>query len=245
MCKSSNKTGELFVIATPIGNLEDMTFRAVKVLKSVDLIAAEDTRRTKRLMNEFLISKPLSSYHDFNKKKMAPSIIKRLLNGESIALVSDAGTPGISDPGYYLIRLALDNDIPVVPIPGACAVPASLSVSGLATDRFVFEGFVEAKTTKRQKQLERLKDDERTIIMFESPYRLVQTLEAILNIIGNRQICVVRELTKIHEEFIRGDAETVLSIFKKRNRIKGEITLIIQGRGKRIKKERKTKTPKT
>lgn len=235
---ASKNTGKLFIIGTPIGNLEDITFRAVDVLKSVDRIAAEDTRRTKKLLNKFGISRPLTSYHDFNKQRIAIKIIKRLLSGESLALVSDAGTPGISDPGYYLIRLALDHSIPVIPVPGPSALLASLSVSGLPTDRFVFEGFVEGRHNKRNKQLEGLKDEERTIIMFESPYRLLKTLEAILNIIGNRQICIARELTKIHEELVRGDIETLLSVFKKRKSIKGEITLIIQGKGKRPQKEK-------
>lgn len=235
----SDKTGKLFVIATPIGNLEDITIRAINILNSVDLIVAEDTRRTKTLIKRYDISKPLDSYHDFNKQKKSPVIIKRLLNGESVALVSDAGTPGISDPGYYLIRLALDQSIPVVPIPGPSAAIASLSVSGLPTDRFVFEGFVEARSSKRQKQLENLKDEERTIIIFDSPLRVVKTLDAIMNTLGKRQICVARELTKIYEEWIRGDTETVLSILKGRNRIKGEITLIIQGKGKRLKKGKK------
>ncbi len=231
-----NKSGILFVIGTPIGNLEDISFRAVNILNTVDLIVAEDTRRTKKLMNRFGISKPLTSYHDFNKLKKAPGIIQKLQNGRSIALVSDAGTPGISDPGYYLISMALNQSIDVIPIPGPSAVITSLSVSGLPTDRFIFEGFVESKNSRRQKEFERLKDEERTIIMFESPYRLIKTLETILNTLGNRRICITRELTKIHEEIIRADVEEALSIFRQRKSIKGEITLIIQGKGKRSKK---------
>jgi 16S rRNA (cytidine1402-2'-O)-methyltransferase len=228
-----NKNGKLFVISTPIGNLEDITFRAIEVLKSVDRIAAEDTRRTKLLLKRFNISKPLISYHDFNKQRRSTLILEYILKGESIGLVCDAGTPGISDPGYFLICKAIDHSIPIVPIPGPSAILTSLSVSGLPTDTFVFEGFLEARTSKRKKQLEQLKDEKRTIIMFESPHRILKSLEAILSILGNRQICIARELTKIYEEWIRGDVETVLSQLKKRKSIKGELTLIIRGKGKR------------
>jgi 16S rRNA (cytidine1402-2'-O)-methyltransferase len=232
----SEKTGKLFVISTPIGHLDDITYRAVGILRSVDRIAAEDTRRTKLLLKKYNITKPLISYHDFNKEKKAPSIIQHISRGESIALVSDAGTPGVSDPGYRLIRKAIDECIPVIPIPGPSAILAGLSASGLPTDSFVFEGFVEARGSRREKQIERLKDEERTIVMFESPYRILKSLETILNILGNRQICVARELTKIYEEWIRGDVKEVLDQLKKRKSVKGEITLIIQGKGKRTKK---------
>ena len=232
----SEKIGKLFVISTPIGHLDDITFRAVEILKSVDRIAAEDTRRTKLLLKKYNIAKPLISYHDFNKEKRAPSIIQHILCGESIALVSDAGTPGVSDPGYRLIRNAIDECIPVIPIPGPSAILTGLSASGLPTDRFVFEGFMEARGSRREKQIEMLKEEERTIVMFESPYRILKSMEAILNIMGNRQICVARELTKIYEEWIRGDVKEVLDQLKKRKGIKGEITLIIQGKGKRAKK---------
>jgi 16S rRNA (cytidine1402-2'-O)-methyltransferase len=231
------KEGKLFVISTPIGNLEDITFRAIEILKSVDRIAAEDTRRTKLLLKRFNISKPLISYHDFNKQRRSAQILEYISRGESIGLVCDAGTPGISDPGYFLICQAIDHSIPIVPIPGPSAILTSLSVSGLPTDTFVFEGFLEARASKRKKQLEQLKDEKRTIIVFESPYRILKSLETILSILGNRQICIARELTKIYEEWMRGDVETVLCQLKKRKSIKGELTLIIRGKGKRSKRE--------
>jgi len=232
------KTGQLFVIATPIGNLEDISIRALNILNSVDLIVAEDTRRARKLMNKFFVSCPLTSYHEYNKQKKAPEIIQKILAGKNLALISDAGTPCISDPGYYLISLALSKSVEIIPVPGPCAAVASLSVCGLPTDRFVFEGFLDARKTKRIYALERLKEEERTIILFESPYRLIQTLEAILNVLGNRKICVARELTKVHEEIVRGDVESVLSIFKGKKSVKGELTLVIQGIGKKGKKKR-------
>lgn len=225
----------LYIVSTPIGNLGDITSRAVVILRSVDRIAAEDTRRTRRLLSSLQIGTPLVSYHDFNKQKRAPRIIEQLLSGESLALVSDAGTPGISDPGYLLIRMAIEHSIPVIPVPGPSSVLAALSVSGLPTDRFVFEGFLDARGGRRRRELEGLRDEERTIVLFESPYRIASTMEDIVNVLGNRQICMAREMTKVHEEVIRGDAETVLSLLKGRERIRGEITLIIQGKGKREK----------
>ncbi|MGA1843267.1 MAG: 16S rRNA (cytidine(1402)-2'-O)-methyltransferase [bacterium] len=221
------------MIGTPIGNLNDITLRAVEVLKGVDRVAAEDTRHTRRLLSRLHISKPMVSYHEFNEQKRGASIIRSLLEGASIALVSDAGTPGISDPGYRLVREAIQHDIAVVPIPGPSAILAALSASGLPTDSFVFEGFLEARETRRRKQLERLKDEERTIILFESPHRVLKGLDAVLEILGNRPICLARELTKIHEELLRGDVAAVLENLKKRGRIKGEITLIIQGKGRK------------
>lgn len=221
------------MIGTPIGNLNDITFRAVEVLKGVDRVAAEDTRKTRRLLSRLHISKPMVSYHEFNEQKRGASIIHSLLEGESIAIVSDAGTPGISDPGYRLVREAIHHDIAVVPIPGPSAILAALSASGLPTDSFVFEGFMEARENRRRKQLERLKEEERTIILFESPHRVLKGLEAILEVLGNRPICVARELTKVYEELLRGEVATVLENLKKRGRIRGEITLIIQGKGRK------------
>ncbi|MGA1796195.1 MAG: 16S rRNA (cytidine(1402)-2'-O)-methyltransferase [bacterium] len=233
MDESSKKRGTLFVIGTPIGNLNDITLRAIEVLKGVDRVAAEDTRQTRRLLSRLHISKPMLSYHEFNEQKRGASIIRSLLEGTSIALVSDAGTPGISDPGYRLVRDAIQHDIAVVPIPGPSAILAALSASGLPTDSFVFEGFLEGRETRRRKQLERLKEEERTIILFESPHRVLKGLQAVLEILGNRPICLARELTKIHEELLRGDVAAVLENLKKRGRIKGEITLIIQGKGRK------------
>lgn len=231
MSTEEKTPGRLYIVGTPIGNLDDITIRAAKLLESVSLIAAEDTRRTRLLLNRLKISRPLISYNDFNKRKRTPEIVQRLLAGEDVALVSDAGMPCISDPGYYLIKVALGVGIGIIPIPGPSAVLTALSASGLPTDRFVFEGFVEARTTRRERQIKGLVDEKRTIIMFESPHRLLKTLECISRVMGNRRICVARELTKVFEEFVRGDAESVLSVFKERGSIRGEITLVIQGKG--------------
>ena len=166
-------TGTLYIVATPIGNLEDITLRAIRVLKEVDLIAAEDTRHTRHLLDRYQIEKQLTSYHDHNKEEKGPVLVARLLEGRNIALVSDAGTPGVSDPGYFLINLAIDQKIPVVPIPGASAAIAALSVSGLPTDRFIFEGFLPAKRTGVLKTLEGLKQEKRTIIFYEAPHKIL------------------------------------------------------------------------
>ena len=218
--------GILYIVSTPIGNLEDITLRALKVLKEVDLIAAEDTRRTKGLLNHYEISKPLTSYFSHNEKEKGEYLLNKLKNGENIALVSDAGTPGISDPAYSLIKLALDNNIKVHPIPGPAGVITALSVSGLPTDKFIFEGFLPRKSGRRLKRLESFINEDRTIIIYESPYRILATLQEIKNILGNRSIVVAREMTKVYEEVIRGSVEEVMQ--KLRGRIiKGEITLIV------------------
>ncbi|OGW05513.1 MAG: 16S rRNA (cytidine(1402)-2'-O)-methyltransferase [Nitrospinae bacterium RIFCSPLOWO2_12_39_16] len=218
--------GILYIVSTPIGNLEDITLRALKVLKEVDLIAAEDTRRTKGLLNHYEISKPLTSYFSHNEKEKGEYLLNKLKNGENIALVSDAGTPGISDPAYSLIKLALDNNIEVHPIPGPAGVITALSVSGLPTDKFIFEGFLPRKSGRRLKRLESFINEDRTIIIYESPYRILATLQEIKNILGNRSIVVAREMTKVYEEVIRGSVEEVMQ--KLRGRIiKGEITLIV------------------
>ncbi|MBU1027290.1 MAG: 16S rRNA (cytidine(1402)-2'-O)-methyltransferase, partial [Candidatus Margulisbacteria bacterium] len=200
----------LFVVATPIGNLEDITFRAIRILAEVDLIAAEDTRKTRILLNKYNINTPMTSYHKFNIRSKTPQLIEALKQGQNIALVSDAGMPGISDPGYELISSAVvqassrgdsaRGGIKVEPIPGASAAISALAVSGLPTDRFVFEGFLPKKPGKKRKLLESLKTDERTIIIYESPYRVLKTLVDINNILGNRQIVIARELTKKFEE---------------------------------------------
>ena len=224
--------GILYLVSTPIGNLEDITYRAIKVLKEVDCIAAEDTRHTKKLLFNYDISKPMVSYHDFNKMKQSPLIIQRLLKGESIALVTDAGTPCISDPGYRLITMAIEQNISVEPIPGPSAVLSALSVSGLPTDRFVFEGYLDGRSSKRQNKLIKLKDEPRTLIIFESPHRLKTSLEDMLTILGNRRICVARELTKINQEILNGNLEDILKIIESRNKVKGEVTIIIHGKPK-------------
>ena len=224
--------GILYIVSTPIGNLEDITYRAIKVLKEVDCIAAEDTRHTKKLLLHYDISKPMVSYHDFNKMKQAPLFIQRLLKGESIALVSDAGTPCVSDPGYRLITMAIENNISIDPIPGPSAVLSALSISGLPTDRFVFEGYLDGRSSKRQNKLIKLEDESRTIIIFESPHRLKRSLEDILTILGNRRVCVARELTKINQEILNGNLEDILKIIESRDKVKGEVTIVIHGKEK-------------
>lgn len=221
-------SGILYIVATPIGNLEDMTLRAIRVLKETDLIAAEDTRHTRHLLDRYQIDTQLTSYHDHNKEGKAPVLVARMLEGKSVALVSDAGTPGISDPGYFLINLAIDQKIPVVPIPGATAAIAALSVSGLPTDRFIFEGFLPAKHLARLKRLQALATEERTMIFYEAPHKIIKAVEDMLEVLGDRHAVITRELTKIHEEAIRG---TLSEILKRLNEgsIKGEFTVIVHG----------------
>jgi 16S rRNA (cytidine1402-2'-O)-methyltransferase len=221
-------TGTLYIVSTPIGNLEDITLRAIRVLKEVDLIAAEDTRHTRHLLDRYQIETQLTSYHDHNKEEKAPVLVARLLEGKSVALVSDAGTPGISDPGYFLINLAADQKVPVVPIPGATAAIAALSVSGLPTDSFVFEGFLPAKHGARLKRIQKLAKDERTIIFYEAPHKIMKTLEDLIEVFGDRRAVITRELTKIHEETIRGTLSDILRHLQEGS-IKGEFTLIVHG----------------
>jgi 16S rRNA (cytidine1402-2'-O)-methyltransferase len=218
--------GTLYILATPIGNLEDMTFRAVRILREVDLIAAEDTRHTRKLLTHFGISKPLTSYFDHNKSIKGTVILEKLKNGISIALVSDAGTPCISDPGYQLVRDAVSAGVSVVPVPGACAAVAALSVSGLPTDSFVFEGFLPNREGKRREKLALLKDEKRLLVLYEAPTRLMATLADIAEIFGDRDVVVAREITKIYEEFLRGRASTVLAALQGRQ-LKGEIVLLV------------------
>ncbi len=219
--------GTLFLVSTPIGNLEDMPPRAVRILAEADLVAAEDTRHTGILLRHFGIHNRLESYHDYNKERTGPRLIQRLLNGESIAVVSDAGTPGISDPAFNLVRSAAENRIPVVPIPGPTAAIAALSVSGLPTDRFVFEGFLPAKKGRRTRLAELAKET-RTIILYESPHRLIRTMQDLLEALGDRPASVSRELTKKFEETSRGRLSELLAAFSNR-RILGEFVLIIHG----------------
>lgn len=218
----------LFVVATPIGNLEDITFRAVRILSEVDLIAAEDTRRTKILLMKYNINTPMTSYHKFNIKSKTSHLIELLMQGKNIALVSDSGTPGISDPGFELIGASLDRDIRVEPIPGPSAAVTALTISGLPTDRFVFEGFLPKKPGKKVKKLKELKSESRTIIIYESPFRLIRTLEEVEKVMGDRQVAVCRELTKKFEEIVRGKAGEVLGKIKG-SRVRGEIVLVISG----------------
>ena len=219
--------GVLYIVATPIGNLEDITLRAIRVLKEADVIAAEDTRHTQKLLSKFDIHTPLTSYHDHNKEEKAPVLVARLLEGKNVALVSDAGTPGISDPGYFLINLAVDQNIPVVPIPGATAAIAALSVSGLPTDRFVFEGFLPSKHTARMKRLTELAKEERTLIFYEAPHRIMQALEDMQTVLGDRKAVLTRELTKVHEQVLRGRIPDVRRQLEAGS-MKGEFTIIVE-----------------
>lgn len=221
-------SGKLYICPTPIGNLEDMTYRSVRILNEVDLIAAEDTRHSIKLLNHFNISKPLTSYHDHNKDTKGNYLIDKLLDGENIALVSDAGMPGISDPGEEIIRQAIENNIEVEVLPGATASITALVGSGLNTSKFVFEGFLDRDKKIRRERLEEIKEEDRTIIFYESPHRIKDTLKDILKIFGNRKIAVNRELTKKYQEVIRTDIESVVDIFSEKE-IKGEFVLIVEG----------------
>ncbi len=225
----SMSAGTLFLVSTPIGNLSDISLRALEVLKSVDLIAAEDTRHTGLLLSHYNLKALLTSYHDFNQRAKAPQLIEKLLSGESIAVVSDAGTPGISDPAYNLVNLAIKDSIPVIPIPGPAAFISALIVSGLPTDRFVFEGFLPIKSGRRKRRLEELKTEPRTILLYESPHRLLRTLSDLSDYLGNRRISVSRELTKKFEETVRGSILEVKEYFAKKS-IKGEFVLVVEGK---------------
>ncbi len=223
------KEGVLYLCATPIGNLEDITLRAVRVLGEVDLIAAEDTRHTRKLLSHYKIQTPLTSYHEHNKHKKGERLLRELKEGKRIALVSDAGLPGISDPGEDIVNLAVGQSIPVIPIPGPSAGITALVVSGFATKRFVFEGFLPVRKKDRRARLELLKKEERTIILYESPHRLSKTLKELAEVLGpGRGLAIARELTKLHEEVLRGRAEELLRHFENVSP-KGEFTLIIEG----------------
>ena len=221
-------TGVLYIVATPIGNLEDITLRALRVLKEVDLIAAEDTRHTRILLSHYDIRTPLTSYHEHNERTKAQPLVERLLGGENIALVSDAGTPAISDPGYRLVVDAIHAGIRVIPLPGAAALAAALSAGGLPTDRFAFEGFLPAKKHERRARLQELKNDARTLVFYEAPHRLNESLQDMQQIIGERQIAIGRELSKVHEEFLRGTVSEVMARLADRE-VKGEITIVVHG----------------
>lgn len=221
-------SGKLYICPTPIGNLEDITYRTLRVLNEVDLIAAEDTRHSIKLLNHFEISKPLTSYFEHNKDTKGDYLINKLLEGENIALISDAGMPGISDPGEDLIKQAIEHNIEIDVLPGATAFAVALVGSGLDTHKFVFEGFLDRDKKVRRKRLEELKEEDRTMIFYESPHRLKDTLKDMLKILGNRKIAVNRELTKKYQEVIREDIETVLKIYEEKE-IKGEFVLIVGG----------------
>ena len=218
----------LYLVATPIGNLEDITLRALRVLKEVDLIACEDTRQTQKLLNHYGIHTRTVSYHEHNEMTKAAELVVDLEGGAKIALVTDAGSPAISDPGFRLIHLAIRHHVPVVPIPGASAFLAALVASGLPTDSFRFSGFLPAKSGQRRKILENMRDSERTQVFYEAPHRVLETIEDIVELLGSeRHVVVAREVTKLHEEFLRGRAADVLDQLKSRGEVKGEITLLI------------------
>jgi 16S rRNA (cytidine1402-2'-O)-methyltransferase len=221
-------SGTLYVVATPIGNLEDITLRALRTLKEVDLVACEDTRHTRRLLTHFAIGTPTISYHDHNARTRAPQLVERLEAGESIALVSDAGTPAISDPGYRLISSAAERGVRVVPIPGPSAAVAALSASGLATDAFLFAGFLPPKSGARRTRLSELKDERATLVLYEAPHRVAETLADMREILGDRHAVVARELTKLHEELLRGRLSELESALGPERR-RGEIVLLVAG----------------
>jgi 16S rRNA (cytidine1402-2'-O)-methyltransferase len=220
--------GILYIVATPIGNLEDITFRALRVLREVDVIAAEDTRHTQILLSHHDIHTPLTSYHEHNEKTKAQELVTRLARGKNIALVSDAGTPAISDPGFRLVVQAIRAGVRIIPIPGASALTAVLSATGLPTDRFVFEGFLPAKKKLRRERLQTLRDETRTLIFYEAPHRLKDTLDDIHELLGNREAVLAREVTKIHEEFLRGPVSALVRELGSGD-VRGEVTLIISG----------------
>lgn len=227
--KNRIKKGVLYIVATPIGNLEDITFRAVRVLAGVDLVAAEDTRTTGRLLSYYGIGTKLVSYHEHNEEKKAAKLVEKLKSGLAIALVSDAGTPSVSDPGYRLVKKAISDGIVVVPVPGASAVLAALTASGLPTDTFVFYGFLPKKKGRRRKLLESFPAD-KTAVIYESPKRIQKCLEEIFEILGEREAVLCRELTKLHEEFIRGSLSEIIADVGDRNILKGECTLLVAGK---------------
>lgn len=220
-------TGTLYIVGTPIGNLEDITLRAIKTLKDVNLVACEDTRRTQVLLKHYEIETPTTSYHEHNEITKAPELILQLEEGASIALVSDAGMPGISDPGYRLITMCIRHQIPVVPIPGASAFVAAVVASGLPTDAFRFFGFLPAKPAQRRKVIEAQREAQKTLIFYEAPHRILETLEDLQEVLGNRHVVIAREVTKVHEEFLRGRCLDVLAQLRQRETIQGEITLLV------------------
>ena len=221
--------GKLYLVGTPIGNLEDITLRAIRTLQEVGLIAAEDTRRTGKLLQHLQIATPQISYHQHNKDYRTPDLIARLQQGTEIALVTDAGMPSICDPGVELVQAAIAHNITVVPIPGGTAVISALAASGMPTDRFIFEGFLPPKESQRQARLELLHSETKTVVLYEAPHRLVRTLQDLAEAVGTtREIVLARELTKIHEEFWRGNIAEAIAMYQERQP-KGEYTLVLQG----------------
>ncbi len=227
--ETKSLTGTLYIVATPLGNLSDITFRAIDTLKQVDLIAAEDTRYSKRLLNHYEITTRLISCHEHNEVQKTPKLISELKNGNDIALISDAGTPTISDPGYKLVQAVTKEGISVIPIPGCSAAIAGLSVSGLPTDSFLFIGFLPKKSHKQKQILQILKDQSPTLILYESPKRIKKLILTLIPIFGDRKACLAREITKLHEEYIRGTLSDILQKLNEKEIIKGECALFVKG----------------
>jgi 16S rRNA (cytidine1402-2'-O)-methyltransferase len=222
----NSQHGNLYVVGTPIGNLEDVTLRALRILKEADLIACEDTRRTQQLLNFYQIRTRTISYHEHNEMTRAPELVIRMEEGTNIALVTDAGMPVISDPGFRLVHLAVRHGIPVIPIPGASAFVAALAASGMPVEKFRFLGFLPSKRGERRKALERMKDATKTLVFYEAPHRLLEMLKDALEILGDREVVIAREVTKAHEEFLRGTLLGILGQLKKKP-VKGEITVLV------------------
>ena len=240
--KNAVEPGVLYLVATPIGNLADLSERALKVLSEVDFIAAEDTRNTGAMLSHFDISKPMISYFEHNKRERGPAIVERLKNGESCALVTDAGTPAISDPGEDIVRLCAENSVRVTSIPGCCAAVTALTLSGLITSRFCFEGFLSAAKSERTERLNELKNENRTMIFYEAPHKLKRTLIDLLNSFGNRKITLCRELTKLNEEIMRTTTEEAVKVYEEREP-RGEYVLIVEGLKKSEQKKDYPKDP--
>ncbi len=235
MSNLCNKTGDLYVVTTPIGNMEDITIRALKTLGQVDLVAAEDTRHTGRLLAHHDIKNNLISYHEHNEKARTPMLIHRLKAGSSVALVTNAGTPAVSDPGYRLVKAAIANHIRVIPIPGVSALITAISAAGLPTDSFIFAGFPAKKKAKRLKQLQDLADEKRTLIFYENPGRILAFMEDLADVMGDRYCVLCREMTKLHEEFLRGILSEIMDMLRERPAVKGECTLLVKGCGENNK----------
>ena len=231
MSEYGNTSGTLYLCATPIGNLEDMTLRCIRILKEVDVIAAEDTRNSIKLLNHFEIRTPMTSYHEYNKMEKGRRLVERLLQGEDIALITDAGTPGISDPGEELVQMCREAGVGVTAVPGAAACITALTVSGLPTRRFAFEAFLPADKKERQAVLEEMKEETRTMVLYEAPHRLVRTLGVLLETLGNRRIRVCRELTKKHETVYAASLEEALAYYEV-NAPRGECVLVIEGKSR-------------
>jgi 16S rRNA (cytidine1402-2'-O)-methyltransferase len=220
--------GTLYLVSTPIGNLNDISFRAIEILKSVSFIASEDTRKSSILLKKYQINAKMIPYHNYNQKKMTPRIINSLKKGETVALISEAGTPGILDPAYHLVKTRIRENIRIIPVPGACAFISALVTSGLPCNRFIFEGFLPQKKG-RQKRINQIKDEEHTLVFYESPHRIKKTVNELLHSLGDRECVMAREITKIYEEFFRGTLNSLAEHLQK-SKIKGEIVLIIKGK---------------